>query len=225
MINWIKGEVIELWQSNNKFFILINCQNLGYEIQILESFFLELKTNKTSYKNIVLWIKLIKREDSDSLYGFTSKEQKNFFIEILSIRGIGSQIGMGLLNKFTINEFINAINTQNKTLICSVPGVGQKMAERLILELKSKFKYELQVDEKKNKEEFQISDIAMNKMLDDLHLTLQSLNYTKTEIKNVLQKINTTTVGHTKKEKNFSFENLLKIAINYLDNNSSNLVR
>ena len=225
MINWIKGEVIELWQSNNKFFILINCQNLGYEIQILESFFLELKTNKTSYKNIVLWIKLIKREDSDSLYGFTSKEQKNFFIEILSIRGIGSQIGMGLLNKFTINEFINAINTQNKTLICSVPGVGQKMAERLILELKSKFKYELQVDEEKNKEEFQISDIAMNKMLDDLHLTLQSLNYTKTEIKNVLQKINTTTVGHTKKEKNFSFENLLKIAINYLDNNSSNLVR
>ena len=99
------------------------------------------------------------------------------------------------------------------------------MAERLILELKSKFKYELQVDEEKNKEEFQISDIAMNKMLDDLHLTLQSLNYTKTEIKNVLQKINTTTVGHTKKEKNFSFENLLKIAINYLDNNSSNLVR
>ena len=127
MISWINGDLVELWQINQKYFVLINCQGLGYEIQILESFFLKLKTNQISNKNITLWIKHIKKEDSDLLFGFTSKDQKNFFIDILSIRGIGSQIGMGLLNKFSISEIINAINTQNKNLIGSVPGIGQKM--------------------------------------------------------------------------------------------------
>ena len=98
MISWINGDLVELWQINHKFFVLINCQGLGYEIQILESLFLKLKTNQISNKNITLWIKHIKKEDSDLLFGFTSKEEKNFFIEILGIRGVGSQIGMGILN-------------------------------------------------------------------------------------------------------------------------------
>ena len=99
MISWINGDLVELWQINQKFFVLINCQGLGYEIQILESFFLKLKTNQISTKNIILWIKHIKKEDSDLLFGFTSKDQKNFFIEILSIRGVGSQIGIGLFTQ------------------------------------------------------------------------------------------------------------------------------
>jgi len=140
LISWINGELVESWQTNQKFFVLINCQGLGYEIQILESFFLKLKTNQLSTKNITLWIKHIKKEDSDLLFGFTSRDQKNFFIEFLSIKGIGSQIGMGILNKFSISEVINAIKTQNKKLICTVPGVGQKMCDRLILELKNNFK-------------------------------------------------------------------------------------
>ena len=134
MISWINGELVELWQTNQKFFVLINCQGLGYEIQILESLFLKLKTNQISNKYITLWIKHIKKEDSDLLFGFTSKDQKNFFIEILNIRGVGSQIGMGILNKFSISEVIYAIKTQNKKLISSVPGIGQKMSDRLILE-------------------------------------------------------------------------------------------
>jgi len=151
LISWINGDLVELWQTNQKFFVLINCQGLGYEVQILESFFLKLKTNQISKENITLWIKHIKKEDSDLLFGFTSKEQKNFFIEILSIRGVGSQIGMGILNKFSISEVINAIKTQNKKLICTVPGIGQKMSDRLILELKNKFKSEIQFEEEKAK--------------------------------------------------------------------------
>ena len=225
MISWISGELIELWQINQKFFVLLNCQGLGYEIQILESFFLKLKTNQLSNKNITLWIKHIKKEDSDLLFGFKSKDQKNFFIEILNIRGVGSQIGMGILNRFTIREVINAINTQNKKLICSVPGVGEKMSERLILELKSKFKNELQIDEEKTKDEFQIKDNEINKMVGDLQLTLKSLNYTKNEIKRILPIIIKETDSLTNKEKNTSFENLLNLAMNYLDNDSSNKVR
>ena len=225
MISWISGELIELWQTNQKFFILINCQGLGYEIQILESFFLKLKTNKLPKLNITLWIKHIKKEDSDLLFGFTSKDQKNFFIEILSIRGVGSQIGMGILNKFSISEVLNAINTQNKKLICSVPGIGQKMCDRLILELKSKFKSEIQFEEEKVKDEFKIMDPEINKIIEDLKLTLQSLNYKNKEIDFILPIVIKEANGLIKKEKNLSFENLLKLAMDYLDKNSSNLVR
>ena len=224
MISWINGELVESWQTNQKFFVLINCQGLGYEIQILESFFLKLKTNQISNKKITLWLKHIKKEDSDLLFGFTSKEQKNFFIEILSIRGVGSQIGMGILNKLSIGEVINAIKTQNKKLICSVPGIGQKMSDRLILELKNKFKSEIQFEEEKVKDEYEIKDPEINKMIEDLQLTLQSLNYKNKEIKTILPIIINEVDFHEKKENNLSFENLLKLAMNYLDKESSNIV-
>jgi len=225
LISWIHGELVDLWQTNQKFFVLINCQGLGYEIQILESFFLNLKTNKILNKNITLWLKHIKKEDSDLLFGFTSKEQKNFFIEILTIRGVGSQIGMGILNKFSIGEVINAIKTQNKKLICSVPGIGQKMSDRLILELKNKFTSEIQFEDKKDKDKFEIKDPETNKMIEDLQLTLQSLNYKNKELKTVLPIIINEVDLLTKKGNNLSFENLLKLAMNYLDKDSSNIDR
>ena len=225
MISWINGELIELWQNNQKFFVLINCQGLGYEIQILESFFLKLKTNQTSNKNITLWIKHIKKEDSDLLFGFTSKDQKNFFIEILSIRGVGSQIGIGILNKFSISEVINAIKTQDKKLICSVPGIGQKMSDRLILELKSKFKSEILSEEEKSKDDLEIKDPEINKMIEDLQLTLQSLSYKNKEINTILPIIIKEIDLLGKKENNLSFEKLLKLAMHYLDEDSSNIAR
>jgi len=225
LISWINGELVEIWQTNQKFFVLINCQGLGYEIQILESFFLKLKTNQISNKKITLWLKHIKKEDSDLLFGFTSKDQKKFFIEILNIRGIGAQIGMGILNKFSINEIINAINTQNKKLICSVPGIGQKMSERLILELNIKFKNELQIEKEKDKYEFEIKDPEINKMIEDLQLTLQSLNYKNNDIKTIFPILIKEVDLLAKKENNLSFENLLKLAMNHLDKNSSNLDR
>ena len=225
MISWICGEILELWQSNQKFFILINCQGLGYEIQIIEPFFIKLKENQSSNKNIILWIKHIKKEESDLLFGFESKDQKKFFIEILNIRGVGSQIGMSILNKHSISEIINAVKSQNKKVIGSIPGIGQKMTERLILELKNKFKNEIEIKEEKSKDEFEIMDPEINQMMDDLKLTLKSLNYTKNEIKKIIPIILKETNNLTNKEKNTSFEYLLKLAMNYIDNNSSNIVR
>jgi len=225
LISWINGELVESWQTNQKFFALINCQGLGYEIQILESFFLKLKTNQISTKNITLWIKHIKKEDSDLLFGFTSKDQKNFFIEILSIRGVGSQIGIGILNKFSTSEVINAIKTQDKKLICSVPGIGQKMSDRLILELKNKFKIEILSEEEKNKDEFEIKDPETNKMIEDLQLTLQSLSYKNKEINTILPIIIKEIDLLSKNENNLSFEKLLKLAMHYLDEDNSNIAR
>ncbi len=226
MISWISGELIESWQTNNKFFILLNCHGIGYEIQILEFFYINLKTNKIDKKNLILWIKHVKKEDSDLLFGFTTKEQKNFFIEVLNIRGIGSQIGMSILNKFSTSEIIDAINKENKKLISSVPGIGQKMTERLIIELKNKFKNELQINDSTFKNEILNIKNEHNKMFDDLQLALKSLNYKNKEIKRILPLIIKEADDHlSKKEIKISFENLLKLAMNYLDNESSNIVR
>ena len=132
---------------------------------------------------------------------------------------------MGILNKFSISELINAIYTQNKQLFCSIPGIGQKMSDRLILELKSKFKNDIQIDEEKRNYEFEIEDPEINKMLDDLLLTLQSLNYKNKEIKTMMPILIKEIDLLIKKENNLSFENLLKLAMNSLDKNSSNLAR
>ena len=218
MISWIKGELVSSWQANNKFYILINCQGLGYEIQTLESVTLDI--NKISEKEIILWLKHIKKEDSDMLFGFNSKEQRDFFIQILNIKGIGSQIGMSLLNKFSVNQLINAISNNDKKSISSVQGIGQKMTDRIILELKSKV-----ITKQIEKENLNINNfLEENKDLDsifkDIDLTLQSLNYPKKEIKNLFPKL----INNIKNNKNsslekksISFENLLKEAMNYLD--------
>ena len=184
MISWIKGELVSTWQANNKFYILINCQGLGYEVQTLESVIFDINTNKISKAEIKLWLKHIKKEDSDMLFGFSSKDQRDFFVQILNIKGIGSQISMSLLNKFSLNQIINAITNNDKKLIRSVQGIGEKMADRLILELKSKVITKPSGKDNFQKGIFNVENKELNLIFEDINLTLQSLNYPKQEIKN-----------------------------------------
>ena len=99
------------------------------------------------------------------------------------------------------------------------------MSDRLILELKSKFKSEIQFSEEKSKDEFVIKDPEINKMIEDLQLTLQSLSYKNKEINNILPIIIKEIDLLCKKENNLSFEKLLKLAMHYLDEDSSNIAR
>ena len=221
MISWIKGELVNSWQTNNKFFILINCHGLGYEIQTLESVIFDINTKKTPQKDIILWLKHIKKEDSDMLFGFISKDQRDFFIQILSIKGIGSQIGMSLLNKFSLNQIISAITNNDKKSISSVPGIGQKMTERIILELKSKVNTIKIEKENLDKNNFLLENRELNSILEDINQTLQSLNYPKKEIKNILHKLINDIKNNkisTLEHDSISFENLLKESMKYLDN-------
>ena len=221
MISWIKGELVSSWQANNKFYILVNCQGLGYEIQTLESVIFDIDTNKISEKEIILWLKHIKKEDSDMLFGFKYKEQRDFFIQILNIKGIGSQIGMSLLNKFSLNQLITAISNNDKKSISTVQGIGQKMTERIILELKSKVINKEIEKENINNNKFLEDNKNINSIFKDIDLTLQSLNYPRKEIKKLFPKlihdIKNNSIPTLEKD-SISFENLLKEAMNYLDN-------
>jgi len=217
LISWIKGELVSSWQANNKFYILVNCQGLGYEIQTLESVIFDINSNKISEKEIILWLKHIKKEDSDMLFGFNTKEQRDFFIQILNIKGIGSQIGMSLLNKFSLNQLITAISNNDKKSISTVQGIGQKMTERIILELKSKVINKEIEKENLNRNNFLEENKDLDSIFKDIDLTLQSLNYPKKEIKNLFPKLINNIKNSSLEKKSISFENLLKEAMNYLD--------
>ena len=91
--------------------------------------------------------------------------------------------------------------------------------------VKGKFKSKILYEEEKSKDEAGIKDPEINKMMEDLQLTLQSLNYKNKEIKTIFPIIIKEVDLLNKNEKNLSFEDLLKLAMNYLDKNSSNLAR
>ena len=218
MISWIKGEIVTSWLNNQKYYLLINCSGLGYEVQILNAFY-DNQINHES-KLVTLWLKHIKKEDSDLFFGFISKIERDFFCELLSVKGIGPQIGMSLLNKFSIDQIINAINIDDKKLINSVQGIGDKMTERIFLELKNKI---LIKDFKDNDKNETIDE--QNQLLNDIDIALNSLNYPKNDIKFVLsyliKDIKNNKKTNNDKYQNISFEKLLKISMNHLDSKNT----
>ena len=153
-------------------------------------------------------------------FGFSSKDQRDFFNQILNIKGLGSQIGMSLLNKFSLNQIIDAITNNDKRSISSVQGIGQKMTDRIILELKSKVITKKIEKENLDKSNFLVKNGELNSIFEDIDLTLQSLNYPKKDIKNLFPKL----INDIENSKNSYFENgaisfeyLLKEAMNYLN--------
>jgi len=217
LISWISGEIIDTWIQSKKSYVLINCQGLGYEIQILEAIKKDLDKKINS-----LWIHQIKREDSDLLFGFQDRAKRDFFRDLLQIKGIGPQIGMTLLNKYDLTEIFNSVKNKDKTLFNSVPGIGQKMTERLLLELKIKIKDTSKIIEESTKiincphlkEEIKY-------LIDDLDLALKSLSYSsKDRIKAqnlILNKLEEQNVSTQQFLNSYSFENLLKESLDFLE--------
>ena len=216
MISWIKGEIIDTWTQSKKFYVLINCQGLGYEVQILEPL------KKDFDKNIVtFWLHQIKKEDSDLFFGFRDKEKRDFFRDLLQVKGIGPQIGMALLNKYELNQIFNSVINKDNSLFNSVPGIGQKMTERLFLELKNKIKVTEQMEEDFNIQINHEIREEIKHLIDDLDLALKSLSYSSKERKKtldyILNKIDKSNLSKQKLLSSFSFEILLKESLDFLE--------
>ena len=216
MISWIKGEIIDTWTQSKKFYVLINCQGLGYEVQILEPL------KKDFDKNIVtFWLHQIKKEDSDLFFGFRDKEKRDFFRDLLQVKGIGPQTGMALLNKYELNQIFNSVINKDNSLFNSVPGIGQKMTERLFLELKNKIKVTAKMEEDFNKQINHEIRKEIKNLIDDLDLALKSLSYSSKERKKtldfILNKIDKANLSKQKLLSSFSFEILLKESLNFLE--------
>ena len=216
MISWISGEIVDTWIKTKKIYVLINCQGLGYEVQILEPL------KEDFDKNIVtFWLHQIKKEDSDLFFGFRDKEKRDFFRDLLQVKGIGPQIGMALLNKYELNQIFNSVINKDNSLFNSVPGIGQKMTERLFLELKNKIKVTAKMEEDFNKQINHEIRKEIKNLIDDLDLALKSLSYSSKERKKtldfILNKIDKANLSKQKLLSSFSFEILLKESLDFLE--------
>ena len=187
MISWLKGEIIHTWKIASKKGIVLNVGGVGYEIQLLE-----IQISKEEDANeIELWIHQIDREDGTNLYGFIDVNQRDLFREIISVNGIGPQIGMVLLEDFEVTQLVETIEESDLILLTKSQGIGKRIAERLIVELRNKLQrfidnHEIIQDIKKDIEPNQFI-----KYIDEIYSILNSLGYANNEIKDSIKIITT----------------------------------
>lgn len=115
---------------------LIDVLGIGYEIDLPMSDCSELQTIGNQ---ITLFTHLVIREDAHSLYGFLTSQKRDCFRSLIKVSGIGPRIALALLSTLTIDELSIALYNGDVTTLCRTPGIGKKMAERMLLELKDKF--------------------------------------------------------------------------------------
>lgn len=132
MIGMLRGKVWEI-QSER---LVIDVHGTGYLLTVPNG----LLAKAYPEQELVVYTHVVVREDDLSLYGFSSFEEKQLFLEILSVSGIGPKAAISLLSTFGAVQIQSAIISENLNLLTKVPGIGKKTAQRLILELKEKFK-------------------------------------------------------------------------------------
>jgi Holliday junction DNA helicase RuvA len=121
-----------------------------------------------------LLLHFIPREDSHNLYGFYTQDEKDLFLKLISVNGIGPKSAIAILSSINAFEFMKSIVEGNITLLQKIPGIGKKTAERMVVELKDKFK-EIPVDNVGN----EIS-LNKNKVSEEAINALITLGYGKT---------------------------------------------
>lgn len=159
-------------------FIVVDAGGVGYKINTTDS--AVSKVSAGEKKKIYTYLNV--REDALDLYGFLTEEELNLFKLLISVSGIGPKVGLGILSSIMPSEFALAVVTGNIKAITKAPGVGPKVAQRIILELKDKMK------------KAEISEIpqdygAFTDSSDEAVSALMVLGYTQGEAKSVLSKV------------------------------------
>ena len=130
MITYIKGRLIE--KSPTK--IIVESNGIGYEINISLNTYEQIPDDE----NIKIFTYLQRKEDSDILFGFSSKSERSIFHQLISISGIGPSTARTILSSISPAEIQEAVWEEDVERIKSIKGIGLKTAQRLIIELKDK---------------------------------------------------------------------------------------
>lgn len=115
--------------------VIVDVSGVGYEVNIPLSTYYDLADTGA---NVQLRIYTHVKEDSLQLYGFKTARERELFINFISVSGIGPRLGIALLSNMNADELIQSIKTNNLARLTSIPGVGRKTAERLVVDLREK---------------------------------------------------------------------------------------
>ena len=185
MIGWLKGERIEAWCNGTRSGVTISCSGIGYEVQILSRD--QEKIN--SSKELILWVHQVQREDGSVLIGFIEKLDRNFFRKLISVNGIGTQLAISLLEKKGAYELIYAITNRDIKSLTSCPGIGNRIAERLVIELQSNLEeFMASIKPFENKTVFSNRSEGED-ISSEVHSALINLGYGESEISNAFSEL------------------------------------
>ena len=117
--------------------ILLDVQGVGYELLLPMTSFYNLPEVG---KQTSLFTHLVVREDAHLLFGFSQKTDRSLFRELIKTNGVGPKLALAILSAMSVDEFAYAIEREELSRLVKIPGIGKKTAERLLVELKGKFK-------------------------------------------------------------------------------------
>jgi holliday junction DNA helicase RuvA len=130
MYDFIKGEIVEISPAH----LILENQNIGYYINISVNTY----SNFSDKKNCLVFIHEVIREDSHQLFGFFDIKEREIFLNLISVSGVGANTARVMLSSLSPDEIKNAIIGNNIVLLKSVKGIGAKTAERIIIDLRDK---------------------------------------------------------------------------------------
>ncbi len=176
MIGYIKGKL--LFVNDNT--VVLENNGIGYEITCSSSALSEIISGSEG----AVYTYMAVREDGIFLYGFNSIEEKNMFLKLISVSGVGPKMGITILSAMNIADLAVKIATSDVKGLSSVKGLGKKTAERIILELREKV---LEVDTQTG-EVLTSTPVTLSKEDDDAVFALLSLGFSKSECVSAVKK-------------------------------------
>lgn len=134
MFEYIKGKITEL----NPAMAVVEAAQIGFSVNISLNTYSAIEGNANSGDVATLYIYEAVREDAYTLYGFATKEERNLFLLLISVSGVGASSARMILSAYSVAELQSIISSSNVKMLKSIKGIGAKTAERIIVDLKDK---------------------------------------------------------------------------------------
>lgn len=131
MIAHLYGKLLE----KNATHVIVDVAGVGYEVNIPLSTFYELGEEGD---DVVLRVYTHVREDAIQLFGFKTQRERDLYLKVISVQGIGPKLGITVLSGIGVDELVRAVNGNDLARLTSIPGIGRKTAERLVIDLRDK---------------------------------------------------------------------------------------